>query len=76
MACSQKLGDSHWQSRYQFLNVRDKAIILMLLNTGLRASELLVLTLDNINPITGVIQVVHGKGGKPRTVYQRILRKP
>ena len=67
--CSQKLGDSHWQSRYQVLNVRDKAIILMLLDTGLRASELLALTLDNINPITGVIQVVHGKGGKSRTVY-------
>lgn len=67
--CGKKLGDAHWRSRYQFLNARDKVIILMLLDTGLRASELLALTLDNINPITGVVQVVHGKGGKSRTVY-------
>lgn len=56
-------GHSRW------LGTRDKLIILMLLDTGLRASELLSLTLDNINPITGVIRVLHGKGGKSRTVY-------
>lgn len=52
-----------------FTGKRDRLILLMLLDTGLRASELLGLTIDNINSITGVIQVVHGKGEKPRTVY-------
>ena len=53
----------------KFLGIRDKAILLMLLDTGLRASELLSLTPGNINPVTGVIQLIQGKGGKSRTVY-------
>jgi len=57
------------KSDCKFLGVRDKAILLTLLDTGLRASELLSLTPANINPVTGVIQLVHGKGGKSRTVY-------
>lgn len=67
--CDQNFKDDHWKSRYEYFNLRDKVIILTLLDTGLRASELLALTIDNINPITGVVQVVHGKGGKNRTVY-------
>ena len=53
----------------KYLAARDKAILLFLLDTGVRASELLSLTVQNVNPITGVVQVVHGKGGKSRTVY-------
>ncbi len=52
-----------------FTGKRDKAIILMLMDTGLRASELLALDIVNLNPITGTVQVLHGKGGKFRTVY-------
>ena len=52
-----------------FTGKRDKAIILTLLDTGLRASELLALDKDNVNPISGVIQVLHGKGGKFRNIY-------
>ena len=67
--CNKKTEDPHWRKKRDFMNVRDKLIILMLMDTGLRASELLSLTLDNTNPITGVVQVVHGKGGKPRVVF-------
>jgi integrase/recombinase XerD len=51
-----------------WLGVRDKAIILLLLDTGLRASELLSITLDNLDIIKGEIQIC-GKGGKWRTVF-------
>jgi site-specific recombinase XerD len=52
-----------------FTGKRDKTIILMLMDTGLRASEMLALDVDNVNPITGMVQVLNGKGGKFRTVY-------
>lgn len=50
-------------------NQRDKAIILTLLDTGLRAAELLALNIEDANLLTGEIHVRCGKGGKPRTVY-------
>lgn len=48
---------------------RDKAIILTLLDTGLRAAELLSLNIADIDLLTGDIRVRSGKGGKPRMVY-------
>ena len=52
-----------------FTDARDKAILLTLLDTGLRANELLsVLTVDT-DPIRGSLLVRHGKGGKPRSVF-------
>lgn len=53
---------------------RDRAIILTLLDTGLRASELCALTLGDLDQKSGKIQVKHGarggaKGGKGRTVF-------
>lgn len=53
---------------------RDRAIILTLLDTGLRASELCSLRIENIDLKTGRVEVVHGvqggaKGGKGRTVF-------
>jgi len=53
----------------EFLGLRDKTIILVLLDTGARASELLSLAVSDVNPITGVVQIRHGKGDKHRTVY-------
>jgi len=44
-------------------------IILILLDTGLRAAELLALDIEHINPIIGTLQVLHGKGNKFRLVY-------
>ena len=52
-----------------YTGIRDKAIILMLLDTGMRASELISIDHENINPITGVIQILNGKGGKFRIAY-------
>ncbi len=46
---------------------RDYTIILMLLDTGMRASELVGLTLDNVNLEDGMVRVF-GKGSKERFV--------
>jgi integrase/recombinase XerD len=60
---------------------RDQAIILTLLDTGLRASELCALTVNDVDMKTGRVTVRHGleggaKGGKGRTVYLgKVARK-
>lgn len=51
------------------LGLRDRAIILTLMDTGLRASELLNLDLTDINLITGEMLIRQGKGRKPRCVF-------
>ena len=63
-----------------FTGVRDKAILLFLLDTGVRASELLSINIEDINQARGDILIRHGKGNKPRYVYiskhsKRALRK-
>jgi site-specific recombinase XerD len=50
------------------LGCRDKAIIMMFLDGGLRVSELATLELADIDMDTGAIVVRHGKGGKQRIV--------
>lgn len=49
-------------------NKRDRAIVLFLLDTGLRASELLALRVGDIDMRTGEVKVRKGKGGKDRMV--------
>ena len=49
--------------------MRDRLILLALLDTGLRGSELLALDFINVNPIVGTLQILHGKGDKFRVVY-------
>lgn len=49
--------------------LRDRAILLTLLDTGLRASELCALRIDDYDPPTGRIHVRHGKGDKERNVF-------
>jgi integrase/recombinase XerD len=51
------------------LSDRDRAIMLFLLDTGVRAGELVAINLGEINPITGEVLISHGKGRKPRTAF-------
>lgn len=53
---------------------RDQAIILTLVDTGVRASELCALRVGNFDPKRGQLEIRHGveggaKGGKGRIVY-------
>jgi len=50
------------------LDVRNKAILCVLLDTGLRVSELANLKLEDVDMNTGAIIVRHGKGSKQRIV--------
>ncbi len=49
--------------------VRDRAIVLTLVDTGLRASELCQLQVEDLDLETGQLFVRKGKGGKGRVVY-------
>lgn len=52
-----------------FMGARDKAIILTLADSGVRAGELIGMDLSDIDPVSGSILIRHGKGNKSRTVY-------
>ena len=61
-------------------NARDAAILLCLLDTGARASELLALNVEDVDLVKGEVLIRNGKGGKPRSVYlgrqsRRALRR-
>lgn len=64
-----------WTGRYQGARsrrataLRDRAIMLLLLDTGLRASEICALRLEDYDRRTGRAIVRHGKGDKERVVY-------
>ena len=48
---------------------RDKALCLFLLDSGVRASELIALNIGDVDMKTGVVTVKMGKGQKARTTY-------
>jgi integrase/recombinase XerD len=50
-------------------DARDKAILLFLLDTGVRLSEFLALNREDVNMITGAIHIRQCKWRKPRKVY-------
>jgi integrase/recombinase XerD len=52
-----------------FTGIRDRAVLLCLLDTSARAAEFMALTLADIDLVTGVVSIRQGKGRKPRTVY-------
>jgi len=54
---------------YNLTGQRDKALMFFLLDTGVRASELVSINLEDVNPISGCVLVRVGKGRKPRTVF-------
>ncbi|MCC6454759.1 MAG: tyrosine-type recombinase/integrase [Caldilineaceae bacterium] len=47
---------------------RDRALVLTLLDSGIRASELCALTVGDYTPQTGRLHIRHGKGDKARVV--------
>ena len=51
------------------LGQRDRAMILALLDTGLRRNEFLALNYADLNLKTGAVIVKAGKGGEPRTIF-------
>lgn len=52
-----------------FTGLRDRAILLFLLDSGVRVSECLSLNLEDVDSIGGSVFVRQGKGRKPRTVF-------
>ncbi|MBI3942963.1 MAG: tyrosine-type recombinase/integrase [Chloroflexi bacterium] len=56
-------------TRRETIDHRDRAILLTLLDTGLRAGELCALNVGDVNLATGEIPVRRSKSRKPRTVY-------
>jgi site-specific recombinase XerD len=56
-------------TRGKITDARDKASLMLLLDTGVRLAEFLSLNIEDINPITGTILIRSGKGRKPRNVY-------
>ena len=47
---------------------RDKALVYLMVDTGLRQSEIINLKWGDINLSSGLVRVLHGKGGKDRSV--------
>lgn len=52
-----------------FTAVRDRALLLFLLDTGARAAEVCAVNLEEVDLIAGAVSIRMGKGRKPRTVY-------
>lgn len=50
------------------IGVRDRAILLVLLDTGIRCSELVQLNLDDLDLKAGRLHILHAKGNKQRVV--------
>ncbi len=53
----------------EFTGIRDRALLLCLLDTGARATEFLDINLDDLDLPAGNILIRAGKGGKPRHVF-------
>jgi integrase/recombinase XerD len=49
-----------------FLDRRDEAMLRLMAETGIRAGELLALTLDDVDLLRGQVTIRRGKGGKGR----------
>jgi site-specific recombinase XerD len=59
--------DRDYEGNARFLGSRNKAIILVLLDSGVRLSELIGMTMEDVNASNGNIRVM-GKGSKERVV--------
>lgn len=57
------------QSRQTFLGRRNRIIVMMLSDTGMRSAELLALTLDDVDLRNRAVRIRKGKGNKERVVH-------
>jgi site-specific recombinase XerD len=57
------------------ITTRDKAIVLLLADTGLRRAELCSLNWEDINIKSGIVRVTKGKGNKYRTVVMGLTTR-
>ena len=55
--------------RQSGIDIRDKAILYVLLDTGARAAELCAMNLSDVDIQAGTILIRRGKGRKPRMVF-------
>ncbi|MGH2536799.1 MAG: tyrosine-type recombinase/integrase [Candidatus Promineifilaceae bacterium] len=55
--------------RGELTGARDRAALLFLMDTGVRAAEFVALDLEDCDLYGGAFLVRRGKGGKPRTVF-------
>ncbi|MFM8321444.1 MAG: tyrosine-type recombinase/integrase [Chloroflexota bacterium] len=53
----------------RLLDLRDKALLLFLVDTGARAREAARVDLADVDPASGDVLIRQGKGRKPRTLY-------
>lgn len=49
-----------------YVSERDKAVLFLMLDSGLRISEVTALTIDDLDLIRGMVRIRHGKGDKER----------
>jgi len=63
-----RLLDAAYQGHYTMLGFRDRAVLSLLLYTGLRRQELLELDLDDVDLRQGWLRVRRGKGSRMRMV--------
>ncbi len=52
-----------------FLDYRDKALLLFLLDSGARAREIIQIDIMDVDLVSGAVLILRGKGAKPRTVF-------
>jgi site-specific recombinase XerD len=62
------------------MTVRDKALLMFLVDTGARRAEVVSLNIEDVDFIIGTVHIKHGKGDKFRIVYlgrksRKALRK-
>jgi integrase/recombinase XerD len=54
---------------------RDKALILLMVDTGLRRAEVCALNWGDVDISSGLVRVVRGKGGKARSVVVGVITR-
>ncbi len=64
-------------SKYQFTNIRNRALIATFIFTGIRRSELINLKVEDVDLINSFLFVRNGKGGKNREIpIEQSILKP